>query len=110
MNKKIIFSSGGTGGHIFPTIGVMQYFLKKGYSAILVTDLRGNQYLKNNLEVKNYILNTDTPLNKKHYKKFFSYIKIFLSIIKSLFLLKKEKTKFSVWFGRICFVSNICSC
>ena len=91
MNKKIIFSSGGTGGHIFPTIGVMQYFLKKGYSSILVTDLRGNQYLKNNLEIKSYILNTDTPLNKKNYKKFFSYIKIFLSIIKSLFLLKKEK-------------------
>ena len=90
-DKSIILTSGGTGGHIFPAIGIMQYLKKKGYKVKIVTDSRSSQYLKKNSEIKFFILNTDTPLNKKNYKKFFSYIKIFLSIIKSLFILKKEK-------------------
>ena len=47
-NKKIIFSSGGTGGHIFPTLEIVEYFMKKGYQVKIVTDLRGSQYIKNN--------------------------------------------------------------
>ena len=44
MNKKIIFSSGGTGGHIFPTINLMEYFSNKGYEVILVTVNKGNNF------------------------------------------------------------------
>lgn len=91
LNKKIIFSSGGTGGHIFPTLGIVEYFMKKGYQVKIVTDFRGSQYIKNNSQVKLFILNTDTPFNKIYFRKIYSYIKIFLSIIKSLFFLIKEK-------------------
>ena len=90
-NKKIIFSSGGTGGHIFPTLGIVEYFMKKGHQVKIVTDLRGSQYIKNNSQIKLFILNTDTPFNKMYFKKIYSYLKIFLSIIKSLFFLIKEK-------------------
>ena len=31
MSKKIIFSSGGTGGHILPAINLMKHFLTKKY-------------------------------------------------------------------------------
>ena len=51
-NKKIIFSSGGTGGHIFPTLEIVEYFMKKGYQVNIVTDLRGSQYIKNNSQIK----------------------------------------------------------
>jgi len=91
MNKKIIFSSGGTGGHIFPTASIAQFFLKKGYKVVLATDLRGSKYLKKNFQIQSYILNTDTPVGKNLLIKFVSFTKIFLSIIKSLFFLKKEK-------------------
>ena len=90
-NKKIIFSSGGTGGHIFPTLGIVEYFMKKGHQVKIVTDLRGSQYIKNNSQIKLFILNTDTPFNKMYFKKIYSYLKIFLSIIKSLFFLIREK-------------------
>ena len=46
MNKKIIFSAGGTGGHIFPAINLMEHFSDKGYEVVLVTDHRGKNFLK----------------------------------------------------------------
>ena len=48
MNKKIVFSSGGTGGHIFPAINLMKYFSNKGYKVLLVTDKRAGKYLDEN--------------------------------------------------------------
>ena len=41
MNKKIIFTSGGTGGHIFPAINLMKHFSDFGHEVLLVTDKRG---------------------------------------------------------------------
>ena len=67
-NYKIIFSSGGTGGHIFPTLSAIKYFCKKKYNVVLVTDPRGNKYLEDYKEFKSYILNTDTLFKKKIFK------------------------------------------
>ena len=47
MAKKIIFSAGGTGGHIFPAVNLMKHFFDKGYEVLLVTDIRGNNFIKN---------------------------------------------------------------
>ena len=52
MKKKILFSSGGTGGHVFPSISLISFFKKKGYSTIFVTDKRGSKYVN-----KNFLLN-----------------------------------------------------
>ncbi len=46
MKKKILFSSGGTGGHVFPSISLINFFKKKEYEAIFVTDKRGAKYVK----------------------------------------------------------------
>ena len=91
MNKKIIFSTGGTGGHVFPAIHLMSHFFEKNYDTILVTDSRGNSFVKNNLKFKSYILPADTPTNKKFLNKILSFLLIFYSIIKSIIILKKEK-------------------
>ena len=99
MSKKIIFSGGGTGGHIFPAINLMKHFFDKGYKVLLVTDNRGNNFIKNFSEFKSYILSTGTPTNKNLFKKFFSYFLIFYSIIRSIIILKKEKPDLVLGFG-----------
>jgi len=91
MGKKIIFSGGGTGGHILPAINLMSHFNDKGYEVLLITDNRGNKFIKKNSKFKSYLLNSGTPTNKKIFKKFISYFLIFYSIIKSVIILKKEK-------------------
>ena len=91
MTKKIIFSSGGTGGHMFPAINLMKYFSNKGYKTLLVTDVRCSHLLKKNPELNSRIIKTDTPTNKNFIKKILSFIVIFFSLIKSILILKKEK-------------------
>ena len=99
MNKKIIFSSGGTGGHLFPAIHLMKHFLDKEYNVLLVTDIRGYKFLKDFPEIKSFVINTDTPFNKNIIGSFLSFFKIFISIFKSVILLKKEKPKLIFGFG-----------
>ena len=99
MSKKIIFSGGGTGGHIFPAINLMKHFFDKGYKVLLVTDSRGKDFIKNYSEFKSYMLYAGTPTNKNILKKFFSYFLIFYSIIRSFIILKKEKPDLILGFG-----------
>ncbi len=99
MNKKIIFSSGGTGGHIFPAINLMKYLSEKEYETVLVTDKRGNKFLENHSKFRSYIIDADTPTNKSLIKKILSIFTIFFSIIKSSLILKKEKPNLIIGFG-----------
>ena len=69
MNKKIVFSAGGTGGHIFPAINLMKHFYDKGYKVVLITDKIGNNFINNYSKFKSYILKADTPTNKRFLKK-----------------------------------------
>ena len=99
MSKKIIFSAGGTGGHIFPAINLMKHFLEKGYKVLLVTDNRGSNFIKNYSEYKSYVLKAGTPTNKNLLKKFLSFFVIFYSILRSVIILKKEKPDLIFGFG-----------
>jgi len=91
MNKKIIFSAGGTGGHILPAINLMKHFSDRGYEVLIVTDNRGSNFIKSYSQFKSYILKSDTPTNKNLLRKFIAFFIIINSIIKSLIILKKEK-------------------
>ena len=99
MTKKIIFSAGGTGGHIFPAVNLMNHFLEKGNQVLLVTDKRGNNFIKNYSGFKSCVLKTETLTNKNFFKKLVSALVIFYSIIKSIIILKKEKPDLILGFG-----------
>jgi len=99
MSKKIIFTAGGTGGHIFPAINLMRHFFSQGYEVILVTDIRGKKFIKNYPEFKSYILLAGTITNKSNLKKFLSIFVIIYSVIKSIIFLKREKPNLIFGFG-----------
>ena len=99
MTKKIIFSAGGTGGHIFPSIKVMKHFFEKGYNVLIVTDIRGKNFIKDYPEFKSYILTSSTTTKKNFFSKILSLFIIFYSILKSIIILKKEKPDLVFGFG-----------
>ena len=68
MTKKIIFSAGGTGGHILPAINLMKHFSDKKCKVLLVTDNRGKNLLKHYSQFKSYMLRAGTPTNKNLFK------------------------------------------
>jgi len=99
MTKKIIFTAGGTGGHILPATNLMKHFSDKEYKVILVTDKRGNNFIKNYSEFNTYVLKTGTPTDKNFLKKIFSFFVILYSMLKSVIILKKEKPDLVIGFG-----------
>ena len=111
MNKKIIFSAGGTGGHILPAINLMKHFSEKGYDVLLVTDKRGKNFIGNIKKIKSYVLKTDTTTNKNFLKKIFSLFVIIYSVLKSIIIINKERPSLVFGLGGyvsfpICFASK----
>ena len=57
MNKKIIICSGGTGGHVIPSVNLGNFLIDKGYNCILILDKRGEKY-SNFFKGKIYTINS----------------------------------------------------
>ena len=95
MKKKILVSTGGSGGHVIPATTIHDH-LKNKYEVIISTDLRGLKYL----DVENYkILEVDTPKLNKSILLPFVISKVFFLTLRSLFLLKKEKIQILISTG-----------
>ena len=58
FSQKIVVATGGTGGHIFPAKALADYLVKNNFLINLVTDERGYQFLKNNINYKIKIINS----------------------------------------------------
>ena len=78
-NNKIIIATGGTVGHIFPSLSLAN-FLKDEYNLKITTDKRGLNYIKNseNFDIK--IINSSTIFNKNIFKTFVGITKVIFSI------------------------------
>ena len=95
MKKKILISTGGSGGHVIPAITVHDH-LKNEYDILISTDLRGFKYLDND---SYKVCVVDTPKLEKSILFPFAIIKVFFLTVSSLFLLKKEKIEILVSTG-----------
>ncbi len=95
-NKKIVIATGGTGGHVFPAVGLASFLNNEGYDPILTTDKRGFKFL----DKKNYkmtkIINS-YPFNKNN--KTFSILSTIFAFLKSLLLLLQTRPKFIFGMG-----------
>ena len=93
MKKKIIISTGGTGGHVFPAISIARTFLKNDYDVLVTTDERGKKFFVNT-DINYKVINSGYSI--KSIKSIFNIIK---GIIQSIFLIKKNKPVAVVGFG-----------
>ena len=50
--KKIIITTGGTGGHVFPAYSLAKHFIEKKINVEIISDKRGLRYLQNYHDVK----------------------------------------------------------
>ncbi|MDA8671328.1 glycosyltransferase [Candidatus Pelagibacter bacterium] len=87
MKKKILISTGGSGGHVMPALTIYDH-LKNDYDVMISTDFRGSKYLDND-NCKTFLV--DTPKLDKLILIPFSILIIFFLTLKSLFLFKREK-------------------
>ena len=77
----------------------MKHFIEKGHDVLIVTDNRGNNFVKKYSNFKSYLLQTDTPTSKNIFKKIISLFLILKSIISSIIILNKEKPNLVIGFG-----------
>ena len=64
INKKtIVIATGGTGGHIFPSVSLYE-FLNSEYKIEIITDQRGLKYFENEKSLKINIINSDRVLGR----------------------------------------------
>lgn len=90
LNKKILISTGGTGGHVFPAYSLAQYLIGQNFSVEIVTDTRGMKFLQN-CKINLKLINTDTIFKKNPFKVIYSFFQIIFALIKSFFLLINSK-------------------
>ena len=110
MKKKILITTGGSGGHVLPALTIYDH-LKTEYDMFISSDQRGLKYF----EIEKYKpIIVDTP--KLKISIFFPFIifKVFLLIIKSLSILKKEKISILISTGGymslpLCFAAKLLS-
>ena len=85
MKKKILISTGGSGGHVLPAITIYDH-LKYSYETLISTDIRGLKYL----DKENYKpIIIDTPKFNNIFLLPFAFIKVIFLTTKCSTLLKK---------------------
>ena len=108
MKKKILITTGGSGGHVLPALTIYDH-LKTEYDILISSDQRGLKYFETE---KNKPFIVDTP--KLKISIFFPFVifKVFLLTIKSLTILKKEKISILISTGGymslpLCFAAKL---
>ena len=97
-NKKILIATGGTGGHIFPSLSLVS-FLKENYEIGIITDARGLKFIRNDKKINVKIMNFSTIFNKNFFKTLISFIKIIFSIFHSFFFILAQRPKIVIGMG-----------
>ena len=87
MKKKILISTGGSGGHVIPALNFYEN-LKKNYDVFLTTDLRGSKYINQDIFKIDII---DVPNIKKNIFQIPVNLIFFFNIYNQIICLFKKK-------------------
>ena len=86
--KKILITTGGSGGHVFPSLSIYDA-LKNEFNIKIVTDMRGSKYIKK--ENYNYLVIDVPKFSSNIFLIPYNFIKFCTSVIKSYQFLKLNK-------------------
>ena len=87
MKKKLLISTGGSGGHTIPDIALYEH-LKNDFEIFLTTDKRGAKYINKN--IYNYTLIEIPRISKNFLKLPYVVLYLIVSFFKSFFFIKKN--------------------
>ncbi|MFQ3360517.1 MAG: undecaprenyldiphospho-muramoylpentapeptide beta-N-acetylglucosaminyltransferase [Alphaproteobacteria bacterium] len=98
-NKKIIIVAGGSGGHVFPSIAVIDELIDSSFEILMITDKRGLNYknLFPNITIR--VIESDTPFGKNNLKKILFLFKIIPGLLLSFWILLKFSPRLIIGFG-----------
>ena len=100
--KIIMLVAGGTGGHIYPSLSLINKM--KDCNFIIITDKRGKGYYQRFFENKDFNFKIFThhvtsPSNTKIIYKIFSFFQILISLLKSFLIIIFQKPNLAIGFG-----------
>ncbi len=90
MKNKILISTGGSGGHVVPALTFYEH-LKDNFDVFLSSDLRGSKFINNKIE--NSTIIDVLPLTRNIFLLPWRLFIFFISIVKSVVFLRKNKIK-----------------
>ncbi len=96
MRKKVLISTGGSGGHVVPAL-ILREHLKEKFDIFLTSDQRGFKYIEG--DENNFNIINALPISRNIFLIPWAIIIFFFAIIKSLFLIKKNKIKIIISTG-----------
>ena len=97
--SHIVLSAGGTGGHMFPALALMEELLERGHKVSLITDKRGLAYHKIFKGIKIYQVGSASFTGKGFIGKLLSILRIISGIFEARSILKKLDVSAVVGFG-----------
>lgn len=96
-NKLICLVSGGTGGHVYPALGLAEALHKKGHHVLMVTDSRGKVFQES--EYITQVVKLPVYRGVGPFKALIMPLTMALSLIKSLFIFLHYRPDVVVGFG-----------
>lgn len=96
---RIVIATGGTGGHIFPALSLLEEIKRKKYSYLIIADKRFCNFksaMPDNLNVK---IVESSGFSGSIINRFKSLLKLFYGTIQTILIFKKYKPNIVVSFG-----------
>ncbi|MDC1356688.1 undecaprenyldiphospho-muramoylpentapeptide beta-N-acetylglucosaminyltransferase [Pseudomonadota bacterium] len=102
QSSKILIAAGGTGGHIFPALSIINEIKVNDF--IVITDQRGENYFNKffsnkKINYRIFVHKVSSPSSKIFTNKLKSLFQLLLSLLKTIFLIVSHKPQVIVGFG-----------
>ncbi|MBP9791840.1 MAG: undecaprenyldiphospho-muramoylpentapeptide beta-N-acetylglucosaminyltransferase [Rickettsiales bacterium] len=96
---RIVIATGGTGGHIFPALSLLEEIKRKKYSYLIVADKRFNNFKNAMSDDLNVKIVQSSGFSGSVINRLMSLFRLFYGTIQTLLIFKKFKPNIVVSFG-----------